>query len=277
MTHCIPFARWPAIAMIVAAVGGVPLPSFGQTSPPPVDAHTAQNPVANIISVPFQYNAGFEVGPYEKTQNVLIIQPVVPIPLNKQWTLITRWITPLVAQPRLGPTVGSDFGLGNLQPQFYFTPARPGKVIWAVGPQLFLPTAGGKTLGVNKWGGGPAFALLTMKGPWVIGALANNVWAGTGRRRVNTLTLNPFVNYNLAKGWYVSSSPVLTSNWTAQSDNRWTVPIGGGVGRLFKLEGHPVNARVQLFTNAVRPDYAAKWTAQFQLQFLFPRGKPRPA
>jgi hypothetical protein len=134
---------------------------------------------------------------------------------------------------------------------------------------LFLPTAGGRTLGVNKWGGGPALAALTTQGPWIAGALLNNVWAGSGPRRVNQLTFNPFVYYNFPGGWYLLSAPVMTAQWAKTSD-RWTVPLGGGFGRLFRIDRLPTNARMQVFRNAVRPDFTAGWTAQFQIQFLFP-------
>ncbi len=253
-----------SILAIIIAVGQ---PSFAQS----VDAHTALNPIAKIVSVPFQNNVNFGVGADDKAQDVLILQPVIPFRVSKNWDLVTRWITPFVVQPRLSPSLGSATGLGNLQPQFYFTPAYAGKFIWGAGPQFFLPTAGGKTLGVNKWGGGPALAGLITQGPWIAGALINNVWAGTGPRRVNQLTFNPFVYYNFPKGWYLLSSPVMTSQWAAKPGNRRTVPFGGGFGRLFRIDTTPTNARVQVFRNAVRPDFTAGWTAQFQIQFLFPK------
>ncbi len=253
------------VLSVIVAVGQT---AFAQN----VDAHTALNPIASIISVPFQNNVNFGVGADDKAQDVLILQPVIPFRISKNWNLVSRWITPLVVQPRLSPSLGSATGLGNMQPQFYLTPAYAGKFIWGAGPQFFLPTAGGNTLGVNKWGGGPALAALTIQGPWIAGALVNNVWAGSGPRRVNQLTFNPFVYYNFSRGWYLISSPVMTEQWAAKSGNRLTVPLGGGFGRLFRIDRLPANARMQVFRNAVRPDFTAGWTAQFQIQFLFPRG-----
>jgi hypothetical protein len=230
----------------------------------------AQNPIANLISVPFQNNTNFDVGPYHRPQNVLNFQPVIPIHISKDWNLITRWITPIIYQPRLSPTEGAEFGLGNLSPAFFLSPAHSGEIIWGVGVQTWLPTATDKTLGINKWGAGPAAVALTIQGPWVIGVLANNVWAGTEGQRVNTLTVQPFVNYNLPHGWYLTSSPIVTANWIAKGDDRWTVPIGGGVGRLFKVDKLPINTQIQAFYNVVRPTNAPSWTLRFQLQFLFP-------
>jgi hypothetical protein len=230
----------------------------------------AQNPIANLISVPLQNNTNFDVGPYHRPQNVLNFQPVIPIHITEDWNLITRWITPVIYQPRLSPTEGAEFGLGNLSPAFFLSPANSGEIIWGVGAQTWLPTATDKTLGVNKWGAGPAAVALTMQGQWVYGALVNNVWAGTANQRVNTLTLQPFVNYNLPKGWYLTSSPILTSNWLADSGDRWTVPVGGGFGRLFKVDKLPINMQLQAFYNVVRPTNAPSWTLRFQIQALFP-------
>jgi hypothetical protein len=230
----------------------------------------AQNPIANMISVPFQNNTNFDTGPYNRPQNVLNFQPVIPIKLNEDWNVISRWITPFVYQPRMSPLEGAEFGVGNLQPAFFLSPAKSGEIIWGVGVQSWLPTASDKTLGVNKWGAGPAAVALTIQGPWVVGVLANNVWAGTANQRVNLLTVQPFVNYNLPGGWYLTSSPIINANWLAKQDERWTVPIGGGIGRLFKIDKLPVNLQAQAFYNVVRPTNAANWTMRFQLQFLFP-------
>jgi hypothetical protein len=252
-----------------------------QSSPPPkaedasagdADAlrKAAQNPIANMISVPFQNNTNFNVGPYNRPQNVLNFQPVIPFHVTDNWNLITRWITPVVYQPRLSPTEGAEFGLGNLSPAFFLSPAHSGEIIWGIGAQTWLPTATDKTLGTNKWGAGPAAVALTIQGPWVIGVLANNVWAGTTNQRVSLLTVQPFVNYNLPHGWYLTSSPIITSNWVARNDDRWTVPVGGGVGRLFKVDKLPINTQIQAFYNVVRPTNAPSWTLRFQLQLLFP-------
>jgi hypothetical protein len=230
----------------------------------------AQNPIANMISVPFQNNTNFRVGPYHRPQNVLNFQPVIPFHVSDDWNLITRWITPIVYQPRLSPTEGAEFGLGNLSPAFFLSPAHSGEIIWGVGAQTWLPTATDKTLGTNKWGAGPAAVALTIQGPWVVGVLANNVWAGTANQRVSLLTVQPFVNYNLPHGWYLTSSPIITSNWVAKNNDRWTVPVGGGIGRLFKVDKLPVNTQIQAFYNVVRPTNAPSWTLRFQLQFLFP-------
>lgn len=108
--------------------------------------------------------------------------------------------------------------------------------------------------------------------PWLVGTLLSNVWAGSGPGHINEMTINPFVNYNMRGGWYIASTLVWTANWTAYGGQRWTVPIGGGLGRVFKEGKQLVNIRTEVFYNAARPSYAPNWQLQVQLQLLFPEG-----
>jgi hypothetical protein len=233
------------------------------------DAQEAQNPIANIISVPFQNNTYLNYGPYKSDANILVIQPVYPLAIDSDWNLVTRWVTPVIATPRVSPSQGDKFGLGNMEPEFYFSPTHVGDIIWGMGPKLWLPTATDRTLGLDRWGAGPTAVALTIQGPWVVGVLANNVWAGSAAQKANQLTINPFLNYNFSGGWYVASAEIITANWLAKSGQQWTVPLGGGVGRLFRMGLLPVNARLQVLNNVVHPQDAPNWQLQFQLQFLF--------
>jgi hypothetical protein len=236
-----------------------------------------QNPVADLISVPFQNN--FNIGQGhgaddDKTQYNLNIQPVIPIHLDEDWNLITRTIVPIINQPSLTQGMESAWGFGDINPQFYFSPAKPGEWIWGVGPTFTAPTATDETLGQQKWSAGPAAVLLRMDGPWVYGVVGNNQWsfAGWGDQNVNQMVVQPFVNYNMKHGWYYTASPIITANWEADSGNVWTVPIGGGVGRLFKISKMPVNTQLAGYWNATKPDYVgADWQVRFQIQFLFPK------
>src|SRR5579863_8985978 len=165
-----------------------------------------QNPVASLISVPVQNISNFGVSPGNRTQDVLNIQPVVPVDFSNNWNMIIRWITPIVWQPLPNqpstPETGA-YGLGDMQPTFFLVPKKTGKLIWGGGPLLQLPTATNKALGQGKLGLGPSVVLLTQPGPWTIGVLANNVWsvAGSGARPVvNQFLMQYFINYNLKKG-----------------------------------------------------------------------------
>jgi len=239
-------------------------------------ARAVQNPVANLISLPFQNNTTFEFGPKEKTLNVLNIQPVWPFELSEDWNLITRTIAPLISQPQLRAGQDRQWGLGDTLFTAFLSPAEPFKgVIWGAGPALLLPTATNDRLGADKWGAGPSAVLLAMPGNWVVGSLFSNVWSfgGSGDDDVNLFTWQYFANYNLPEGWYLVTSPIITANWEAdQSSDTWTVPFGGGFGRVFRIGGlPPMNASIQAFYNAWRPDSVGRWSMRFQLQFLFPK------
>lgn len=233
-----------------------------------------QNPVASLISVPVQNNSNFNYGPYNRTQDVLNIQPVIPAKLNANWNLITRIIQPIVWQPYPSQNSGGQFGLGDMNPSFFLSPGKPGKVIWGVGPAFVIPTATSTLLGQGKLSLGPSFVALAQPGPWTIGALVNNVFSVAGsthRPYVNQMLFQYFVNYNMKNGWYVSVSPILTANWRASSGSVWTVPFGGGVGRIMKLGFQPVNLTAQFYGNAVYPTGTSSWNVRAQIAFLFPK------
>ncbi|MCU0223258.1 MAG: neuromedin U [Acidobacteria bacterium] len=277
--------RTAAVAALAAAL--CVAPAAAQKSTEEL-AKAAQNPVADMISLPFQNNTNFDYGPDDDVQNVLNIQPVWPFRIAPDWNLITRTILPVIYQPdltlplKVAPgvvedvTVDGAFGLGDLNETLFFSPAKPSKVIWGAGPTFTLPTATDDVLGSGKWSAGPAFVVLTMPGRWVLGALVNNQWSFAGdsdRADVNAMLLQYFVNYNFEKGWYVTSAPINTANWEASSDDRWTIPIGGGVGRIFRAGKQPMNAQVSAYYNVVKPDTipAADWQLRIQVQLLFPK------
>ena len=282
----------------VAVVALIPLTSQAQQPPAETGAlqKATQNPVAGLISVPIQSNTNFGVGPFSRNQNVLNIQPVIPLNVSQNWNMIIRWITPIVWQPAPGTAnlevFGIDldtpayfaaqdvqahagvFGFGDVTPTFFFSPAKPHKLIWGAGPMFALPTATGKVLGQGKLSVGPSLVALMQPGPWTIGGLVNNIWSVAGpsdRADVKQMLFQYFINYNLKKGWSISMSPTITANWQASSGNVWTVPLGGGVGRVFRLGYQPMNASVAFFGNAVHPISGSPWGMRLQISLLFPK------
>jgi hypothetical protein len=230
--------------------------------------------VADLISVPLQSNFNFGAGSKERMIYILNVQPVIPINITENWNLITRVIMPIINQPALFPGMDSATGLGDLNPTFFFSPAKPGGLIWGFGPTFTLPTATDELLGSEKWSMGPAAVALTMQGPWVFGALMNNQWSvgGWGDEHVNAFLMQPFVNYNLPAGWYLTSSPILTANWAAdRGGDVWTVPLGAGAGKLFRLGRLPINAQLAAYGNVAKPEFGPDWQLRFQIQFLFPK------
>ena len=269
----------------------------------------AQNPIADLISLPFQNNTNFDIGRSDNPQNVLNIQPVIPIQLNADWNLISRLILPVISQPPffsgselqqleafLGPSIGdTQFGLGDFNPAFFFSPRKPivlsrgVSAVWGAGPVFAFPTATDDRLGTDKWSAGPTFVVFVSDEPahLTYGFLINNLWSYAGPDQttlrtpsgpltvkvsdVNAMLLQPFLNYNLPKGWYLTSAPIITANWEADDDNRWTIPIGGGIGRIFKIGSQPINASLQAYYNIVTPDdTGADWQLRAQWTFLFP-------
>ena len=201
-------------------------------------ARATQNPVADLISLPFQNNTNFDFGPRDRVQNVLNIQPVLPFGITEDWNLITRTIVPISSQPSLFHGQDRETGLGDTTFTAFFSPKDSGKVTWGAGPVFLLPTASDDRLGADKWGLGPSLVVLTMPGNWVIGSLFSNVWStgGSGDEDVNLFTWQYFVNYNLPNGWYLTSSPIITANWEAdRGGDTWTFPIGGGFGKIIRL------------------------------------------
>ena len=249
----------------------------------------SQNPIANLISVPIQENWNFGIGPADRTQNVMNIQPVIPLSVSANWNVIVRWIMPVVYQPLPVPPAGplaqttGVYGLGDMNPSFFLSPKKS-KIVWGIGPTFVLPTATNTTyLGQGKFSIGPTVVVLVQPSHFTIGVLANNYWSVAGHANftaegavnkpaVNQLLLEWFVNYNMKRGWYLKTAPINTANWKAPDNSGvWTVPVGGGVGRVMKLGFQPVNLSAEFYGNAVHPAGTSPWTLRLSFVLLFPK------
>ncbi len=236
-------------------------------------AKAAQNPIASLISLPFQNNTDFGIGPDDETRNTLNIQPVWPFKLSDNWNLITRTIVPVISQPGLGTGESRVTGIGDTTFTAFFSPNNSGKWTWGVGPVFVLPTGTNDRLTNDSWGAGISFIALTMPGHWVIGSLISNVKSvgnGSGND-FNLFTWQYFINYNFDHGWYATTAPIITANWEASGSDRWTVPFGGGFGRVMKFGKQPVNMSVQAYKNVESPTFGADWQLRLQVQLLFPK------
>jgi hypothetical protein len=238
-------------------------------------AQLVQNPIAKVVSVPFQNNLTFGAGPDHDPQNVLNIQPVLPFQLSPDWNVITRTIIPVDYQPALSPGGSALGGIGDISLALYFSPVRlASSFIWGVGPAFVFPSANHETLGQGKFSTGISAVALSIQGPWLVGALVTQVASVSGvsyRRDVSQMLVQPFINYNFAHGWYLTSSPIVTANWKARGSQQWTVPVGAGGGRAFRLGGQAMNAQVQAFDDVAHPDGSGNWTLRVQFQLLFPK------
>jgi len=247
----------------------------------------AQNPIASIISLPLQENWNFGIGNANRTQNIFNIQPVIPVGISKDWNLIMRFVTPIIYQPYAVPVEGPSgspvlyqtgaYGLGDMQPQFYFSPKKHHTITWGAGPIFLVPTATYHLLGFEKFGLGPTFVALAQPKFGTIGVLVNNIWSVAGhsdRPDVNMFYLQPFLNYNLKHAWYLSlQTSGITANWANHGGPRWTVPIGGGPGRVWTIGHQAINVQTFFFGNVVHPPNASPWEFRMAFTLLFP--KPR--
>jgi hypothetical protein len=212
---------------------------------------------------------------------------VIPFSFGKSWNLITRWITPVIFQPLPVPQPPGPpnqqtgvYGLGDLNPSFFLSPKKS-KVTWGVGTTLVLPTATNTTyLGQGKFSIGPSVVALIQPSHFTIGVLANNYWSVAGHSNqdkpaVNQFLLQPFLNYNMKKGWYLKTAPIFTANWKATPGSTWNVPLGGGFGRIMKLGFQPVNLSAEFYGNAKYPTGGSTWTMRLQVALLFPKLSPQ--
>ena len=237
---------------------------------PSEDAKELHNPLSNLREIIFQLDVLPDVGPESKTDWVSTIQPVWPFKLGNGWKLVTYSIIPLVSQPTL--TLGGDRtgGLGDSTFFGYFVPPNEGDIIWGFGPALQIPTHTDSALGDDKWAAGPALIVGAQPGNWSIWGLFDNVWsfAGSGEK-INEFNLQYQVAYLLPKDWFLISNWIIEADWEAPSDDRWTVPIGGGFGRQFKIGKQQYQLYGQVGYNIVTPDQASTWRGIVTLTRVF--------
>lgn len=237
-------------------------------------AKAAQNPVANMSSVPFQFNWYTGGGLGDETQSVLNVQPVLPLPIDEDWNLISRTVVPVVNIP--GPGGERIKGIADIQEQIYLTPAKPKGLIWGIGPIISFPTSTNAATETGQFALGPTFVALKITKKWVFGALANNLWRIAGSETttpINSFFLQPFINYNMKRGWAISTAPAITADWNAPSGEEWTVPVGLGVSKITMVGKQPMNVMLQYYHNVERPAGAGADQVRMQFTLLYPREK----
>ena len=238
-----------------------------------------QNPISSLISLPFKFT--FDYGANNGDGTIMNINPVVPVTVG-EWNLVNRALIPVgrVDGAITGPGnpspsgSGSASGLGDINYSLYFSPVKYDKVIWGAGPSLNMPTANEDQLGSGKWSAGITGVALTVPEWGSMGILGRQLWSFAGdsdRANVDQTLIEPFLNYNLDNGWFLLTDIVMTANWEADSSNRWTVPLGAGVGRVFKVGNQAINSRLEAYYNVERPEGAPDYTISFTWQFLFPK------
>ena len=194
------------------------------------------NPVAALISVPFQLNYDQDFGKDDKGSKWLLnIQPVIPFSLSEDWNLITRTIVPLAAENDV-PAGTEGSGLGDILQSFFFSPKQlVGGWTLAMGPVFLYPSATDDILGGGKWGAGPTAAALKQSGGWTFGILANHIWSFAGdsdHADINSTFLQPFLSYVTKTKTTVGLNSETTYNWEKE---QWGVPVNASVSQLLKV------------------------------------------
>lgn len=235
-------------------------------------AKKLSNPVAKLVTLPFQFNYDCCYGANEGSRVALNIQPVMPFSISDDWNLIVRTILPVIQQGASVAGAGDHFGLGDTTQSFFFTPsAEPGGWIWAAGPVFLWPTATDALIGSRKWGAGPTAILLKQDAGWTFGMLANHIWSYSGERErpnISDTFLQPFVGFT----WPDTTSLTLNSesnyDWTAKN---WTVPLNLTLGHLLRFGAQPVSFSAGARYNTTARSGQPQWGGRFTITLLFPK------
>ncbi|MGZ2380055.1 transporter [Rhizobium leguminosarum] len=237
-------------------------------------AKKLSNPIASLISVPFQFNYDHGYGPEDGDKATLNIQPVIPFSLNEDWNLISRTILPVTWQNDIAGPSGTQFGLGDTLQSFFLSPAKPTEtgIVWGAGPVFLLPTATDELLGGGKWGAGPTAVVLKQDGPWTYGFLGNHIWSFAGqsdREDVSSTFLQPFISYTTKDAWTFSLNTESTYNWET---NDWSVPINFAVAKLITIDKQPISLTAGIRYWADAPENGPEGLGfRLALTFLFPK------
>jgi hypothetical protein len=269
------FRRWfvPA-SRLVAAAGLMAGTSNALAQSQQELAKKLANPVAALISVPFQLNWDQKIGPADDgTRYQLNVQPVVPVALNDDWNLISRTIVPVISQRHIFPGAGSQSGLGDTVQSVFFSPKEPvDGLTWGAGPVLLLPTGTDTLLSGRKWGLGPTGVVLKQAGPWTYGALANHIWSVAGsnsRADINATFVQPFVSYTTPDAVTYTLNTESTYDWEAR---QWSVPLNAVVSKVTKLGDQLVSFGGGVRYWADSPDAGAKgFGLRVVVALLFPK------
>ncbi len=268
----------PAAVLVLVTLLAAASRASAQEEPTPPSlqqiAKQAKNPLPDQFNVPFEHSFNFRTGPGHDLGYEFNVQPVIPFHLPGNWNLVTRTILAVINEPGTDPGQEETFGFGDTDFSVFLSPPSTEAFIWGFGPIIRFPTASANVLGGGKWGIGPTVAAIFDAGPWSLGALVNNVWSFAGdstRSAVNEMLIEPDIQYSLPRGWYLTYGPSITADWEAASRDRWTVPVGAGVGKALQIANQSLNLQVEAYSNVERPAGTSTWSLVFTIQFVFPR------
>ncbi len=274
---CVLFHRRQGSGWVGAVASCLVLGSLANAQPANDDIRRiAQNPFANVIKVPIEGDLYFGAGPFSRSSSSVEIQPVIPFLISEDWLVVPRIVATATAyQPDTSRDAGGVVGTGDTTPTFFFTPEKSENFVWGFGPSILIPTATNTALGSGKWAAGPSIAVQWQPQWGSLGVLIQNVWSFAGnshRASVKQMLLEYSLSYNLSRGWYLTTGPTISADWTQSNTNRWLIPSGGGVGRTVKVGKKAVDANACLYVNGTRPESNPypKWQFSLQVTLFFP-------
>jgi hypothetical protein len=232
------------------------------------------NPVASLISVPFDYDYDSDIGPTDSGNRWSITtKPVIPFSLNENWNLITRTIVAYVEQEDVLPGLGKQNGLSDLQTSLFFSPKAPvNGFILGAGPVFVFPTATDDLLGTEKWAAGPTGVILKQQGQWTYGMLVQQVWDYAGesdRTYVSSSLLQPFASFTTRTATTLSLQTESVYNWNTE---KWSVPISVSVSQVLKLGPQLIQLKLGARYWADSPETGPEgWGLKAGIVFLFPK------
>lgn len=265
-----------AAAMSVFADPGTPDMPAGE--PPPAAsgmndlAKKLNNPIADLISIPFQFNYDEGFGPKDAGRMLLNIQPVIPFSISEDWNLITRTIIPVIYQDAPAQGLDSEFGLGDVTQSFFFSPKFPvGGWIIGGGPVVLWPTGTEPELRNESFGLGPTIIALRQEHGWTCGALVNHLWSVTDsddHDPINATFIQPFLAYTWPTATTISFNTEATYDW---HDSEWTIPLNLMLSQILKLGSQPISLQIGGRYYAESPGGGPEWGLRFALTLMFPK------
>ena len=229
------------------------------------------NPISSLISLPIQINYDHDMGATREGSRITMnVQPVVPFSLNEKWNLISRTILPVIHQEGVTGTDQSQTGVGDVVQSIFFSPKKITPFIWGAGPVVLIPTAF-NNLGAKQLGIGPTFVALKQQGGWTYGALYNHIWGvagGSGRPKVNSDFIQPFLAYGTKSAWTFSFNTESSYDWNT---GKWSVPIHLVASKLIRVGAQPISLQAGLRCWATSPDGGPKGCGpRIAIVFLYP-------
>ena len=231
------------------------------------------NPIGALISLPFQNNMDIGIGDYNGSRNTLNIQPIIPFSLNAKYSLITRYIVPVIAQYDITGENTQQSGLADALVSGWISNAVvKNGFVWGVGAAFLIPTATDDYLGTKKFGVGPTVIVLQQKNGWTYGALVNQIWSVAGdadRSDVNQMYIQPFITHNWKSGAGLTVNSETTFNWEANTTNAYINIMAGG---LTKFGNQLVQLQVGPRIQVAAPEGAkSPFGVRAAVIFVFPK------